>query len=348
MEEQLIYICMFVSIAVSALCSVLEATLLSTPLSYITGLEDQGVKGAKRLKKLKQNTERPIAAILCINTIANTEGASLVGSLVMKVYGNTLVGVFSAIFTLLILVFSEIFPKTIGSTYWRRLAIPASGIINVMIFIVFPIVWVMEKLTKFISDNADQVSVSREDISAMVSVATEEEVIEKDEKKMIQNLLKLDEITAHEIMTPSVVVEMASGNMTAKELYDKDLVHSRIPVCDEENDDYIIGYVLRQTILEKMAEDKFDAKLKEIARPILSFQENESVGTIWEKLLEKKEHISIIIDEYGTFRGIVTLEDVIETMLGKEIVDETDEVVDMQELAKEQWEEAQKDILKAD
>ena len=348
MEEQLIYICMFVSIAVSALCSVLEATLLSTPLSYITGLEDQGVKGAKRLKKLKQNTERPIAAILCINTIANTVGASLVGSLVMKVYGNTLVGVFSAIFTLLILVFSEIFPKTIGSTYWRRLAIPASGIINVMIFIVFPIVWVMEKLTKFISDNSDQVSVSREDISAMVSVATEEEVIEKDEKKMIQNLLKLDEITAHEIMTPSVVVEMASGNMTAKELYDKDLVHSRIPVCDEENDDYIIGYVLRQTILEKMAEDKFDAKLKEIARPILSFQENESVCTIWEKLLEKKEHISIIIDEYGTFRGIVTLEDVIETMLGKEIVDETDEVVDMQELAKEQWEEAQKDILKAD
>ena len=339
---------MFVSIAVSALCSVLEATLLSTPLSYITGLEDQGVKGAKRLKKLKQNTERPIAAILCINTIANTVGASLVGSLVMKVYGNTLVGVFSAIFTLLILVFSEIFPKTIGSTYWRRLAIPASGIINVMIFIVFPIVWVMEKLTKFISDNSDQVSVSREDISAMVSVATEEEVIEKDEKKMIQNLLKLDEITAHEIMTPSVVVEMASGNLTAKELYDKDLVHSRIPVCDEENDDYIIGYVLRQTILEKMAEDKFDAKLKEIARPILSFQENESVGTIWEKLLEKKEHISIIIDEYGTFRGIVTLEDVIETMLGKEIVDETDEVVDMQELAKEQWEEAQKDILKAD
>ena len=339
---------MFVSIAVSALCSVLEATLLSTPLSYITGLEDQGVKGAKRLKKLKQNTERPIAAILCINTIANTVGASLVGSLVMKVYGNTLVGVFSAIFTLLILVFSEIFPKTIGSTYWRRLAIPASGIINVMIFIVFPIVWVMEKLTKFISDNSDQVSVSREDISAMVSVATEEEVIEKDEKKMIQNLLKLDEITAHEIMTPSVVVEMASGNMTAQELYDKDLVHSRIPVCDEENDDYIIGYVLRQTILEKMAEDKFDAKLKEIARPILSFQENESVGTIWEKLLEKKEHISIIIDEYGTFRGIVTLEDVIETMLGKEIVDETDEVVDMQELAKEQWEEAQKDILKAD
>ena len=207
---------MFASIAVSALCSVLEATLLSTPLSYITGLEDQGVKGAKRLKRLKQNTERPIAAILCINTIANTVGASLVGSLVMKVYGNTLVGIFSAIFTLLILVFAEILPKTIGSSYWRRLAIPASSIINVMIIIVFPIVWVMEKVTRIISSHSDQVSVSREDISAMVSVATEEEVIEKDEKKMIQNLLKLDQITAHEIMTPSVVVEVADGNMTAK------------------------------------------------------------------------------------------------------------------------------------
>ena len=322
---------MFASIAVSALCSVLEATLLSTPLSYITGLEDQGVKGAKRLKSLKQNTDRPISAILCVNTIANTVGASLVGSLVMKVYGNTLVGIFSAIFTLLILIFSEIIPKTVGSCYWRKLALPASSIINIMIFITFPIVWIMEHLTRIISKNSD-----------------EEEVIEKEEKKMIQNLLKLDEITAHEIMTPSVVVEMAEGSMTIKEFYELDLTHSRIPVYDEENSDYVIGYVLRQTILEKMAEDKFDCKLKEVARPILSFPEEEPVGNIWEKLLEKKEHISIIIDEYGTFRGIVTMEDVIETMLGQEIVDETDEVVDMQELAKEQWEEAQKDILKAD
>lgn len=339
---------MIAAIAVSALCSVLEATLLSTPLSYITGLEDQGVKGAKRLKALKQNTDRPISAILCVNTIANTVGASIVGSLVMDVYGNTFVGVFSAVFTLLILIFSEIIPKTIGSSYWRKLAIPASAIINVLIFIAFPIVWVMERLTRIISSRSDQVSVSREDISAMVSVATEEEVIETEEKKMIQNLLKLDEITAHEIMTPSVVVEMAEETLSIKEFYDLELTHSRIPVYDDESPDYVTGYVLRQTILEKMAEDKFDCTLKEVARPILSFPENEPVGNIWEKLLEKKEHISIIIDEYGTFRGIVSMEDVIETMLGQEIVDETDEVVDMQELAKEQWEEAQKDILKAE
>ena len=347
MEESLIYIIMIVSILMSALCSTLEVTLLSTPLSYITGLEDQGVKGAKRLKKLKQHSDRPISAILCLNTIANTVGASIVGSLVYEVYGDAIVGVFSTIFTLAILIFSEIIPKTIGTSYWRTLALPASAVINGMIFITFPLVWVLEKLTRLISSKSTQISVSREDISAMVSVATEEDVIEKEEKKMIQNLLKLDELTAHEIMTPSAVVEMAEGNMTIREFYDSELSHSRIPVYDEENDEYVIGYVLRQEILEKMAEDKFSTRLNDIIRPILTFSEEDSVADIWEKLLEKKEHISVILDEYGSVRGIVTLEDVIETMLGHEIVDEKDEVVDMQEYAKEQWEKAQKEMIRA-
>lgn len=348
MEEQLIYIIMFVSIAMSALCSTLEATLLSTPLSYITGLEEQGVKGAQRLKKLKQNSDRPISAILCINTIANTIGASIVGSLVYEVYGDALVGIFSTIFTLAILIFSEIIPKTIGTSYWRSLALPASVIINAMIFITFPLVWILEHMQRLISSRSNQVSVSREDISAMVSVATEEEVIEKDEKKMIQNLLKLDEVTAHEIMTPSVVVEMVPGSMTIREFYDSENTHSRILVYDEENDEYVAGYVLRQEVLEKMAEDKFNIPLDEIIRPIMTFGEEDSVADIWEKLLEKKEHISAILDEYGSLRGIVTMEDVIETMLGQEIVDEKDEVVDMQEYAKDQWEKAQKDMIKAD
>lgn len=348
MEEQLIYIIMLISIGLSALCSTLEATLLSTPLSYITGLEEQGVKGAKRLKRLKQNSDRPISAILCLNTIANTVGASIVGSLVYEVYGDALVGIFSTIFTLAILIFSEIIPKTIGTSYWRSLALPASVIINAMIFISFPLVWILEKMQRLISSRSTQVSVSREDISAMVSVATEEDVIEKEEKKMIQNLLKLDEVTAHEIMTPSAVVEMAEADMTIREFYQSDNTHSRILVYDPDNDEYVMGYVLRQTVLEKMAEDRFDMSLKEIIRPILTFSEEDSVSDIWEKLLEKKEHISVIIDEYGSMRGIVTMEDVIETMLGQEIVDETDEVVDMQEYAKEQWEKAQKDMIKAE
>ena len=348
MKEQLIYIIMLVSIALSALCSMLEATLLSTPLSYITGLEEQGVKGASRLKKLKINPDRPISAILCLNTIANTVGASIVGSLVYEIYGDAVVGVFSTIFTLAILIFSEIIPKTIGTSYWRTLALPASVIINSMIFISFPLVWILEHLQRKISSKSNQVSVSREDISAMVSVATEEEVIEKDEKKMIQNLLKLDEVTAHEIMTPSVVVEMVPGSMSIREFYDSENTHSRILVYDEENDEYVTGYVLRQEVLEKMAEDNFTTPLNDILRPIMTFSEGDTVADIWEKLLEKKEHISAILDEYGSLRGIVTMEDVIETMLGQEIVDEKDEVVDMQEYAKDQWEKAQKDMIKAD
>ena len=345
--EVYLYLTMALAIVISAICSVLEATLLSTPMSFVSGLEEQGVKGAARLKKLKQSTDRPIAAILCLNTVANTIGASIVGSLVSKVYGDSLLGVFSAVFTLLILIFSEIFPKTIGSNYWRTLALPASRIINWIIFIFYPLVFVLEYITRIISKGANQENVSREDLSAMVTVSSEEGVIEKEEKKMIQNILKLDEITAHEIMTPSVVVEMADEEMTIREFYQNEDFqnHSRFPIYNDENDDYVTGYVLRQTVLEKMAEDKFQLKLREIARPILQFPEDEPVGNIWEKLLEKKEHISIIIDEYGAMRGIVTLEDVIETMLGQEIVDEKDEVVDMQELAKEQWERMQKEII---
>ena len=341
---------MLVSLALSHLCSILEATLLSTPITFITGLEESGIKGAQLLKTLKLNTDRPISAILCLNTIANTIGASVVGSLVVDVYGNAMVGVFSVIFTFLILVFSEIIPKTIGSYYWRKLAITAARIINAMIYLTYPLVWLCERLTKLISSKSDQVSVSREDISAMATVATEEYVIEKDEKKKIQNILKLDEITAHEIMTPSVVVEMAESSMTIKDFYNNEEFknHSRIPIYDEDNSDYITGYVLRQTVLEKMAEDKFDLKMEEIVRPIISFREEDTVSDIMEKLMEKKEHISIILDEYGSLRGLVTMEDVIETMLGQEIVDEKDEYVDMQEYAKEQWEKAQKEIPSAD
>ena len=206
----------------------------------------------------------------------------------------------------------------------------------------------LEKMTRSVSSNSTQESVTRDEVAAIVTVGTQEGVLEKKENRMIQHLLKLDSITAHEIMTPSVVVSMAEEGMTLREFYaDEEFKnHSRIPVYKGEESDYITGYVLRQEVLERLAEDKFDVKLGELARPILSFSEGEDVSAIWEKLLEKKEHISIIIDEYGCFRGIVTLEDVIETMLGFEIVDEKDEVVDMQELAKEQWKQMQKELHK--
>lgn len=343
---------MLLSLVISALCSVLEATILSTPLSYVQTLENNSTSGWQRLKKYKQNIDRPISAILIVNTIANTVGASLVGSQAAlyaqtqleDAFAATFVGAVSGVFTFLILVFSEIVPKTIGSTYWRTLAIPAANIIHCLIFITYPLVLILEVLTRFVSSNKEQASVSREEVVAMVNVGAEEGVLEKKENKMIQNLLRLDSVTAHEIMTPSVVVTMADEDMTLRDFYQNDEFknHSRIPVYKGDESDYITGYVLRQTILESLAEDKFDVKLGDLARPILSFSEDEDVAVIWEKLLEKKEHISIIIDEYGCLRGIVTMEDVIETMLGFEIVDEKDEVVDMQELAKAQWSQMKK------
>lgn len=331
------------ALSISFLCSILEAVLLSTPMSYASMLEKEERPGALLLKKYKQDIDKPIAAILSLNTISHTVGAAGVGAQSEAIFGSQFFALTSAILTLLILVFSEIIPKTIGAAYWRGLAIPCVRIIHVLVIITYPLVLMSELITHLFSSNKQQASVSREEVSAMVTVGAEEGVFEKKENSMIQNMLRLDDVTAREIMTPSSVVEMAEESMTLREFYQNDAYRqfSRIPVYNEENDDYIKGYVLRQTILEKLSEDKFDLRLSDILRPVLSFQETESCATIWEKLLGKKEHISVIIDEYGCFRGIVTMEDVIETMLGTEIVDEKDKVTDMQEFAREKWQEQQ-------
>lgn len=331
------------ALSISFLCSVLEAVLLSTPMSYASMLEKEGRSGAQLLKKYKQDIDKPIAAILSLNTISHTVGAAGVGAQSETVFGSQFFAVTSAVLTLLILVFSEIIPKTIGAAYWRSMAIPCARVIHILVIITYPLVLMSELITHIFSGRKQQASVSREEVSAMVTVGAEEGVFEKKENSMIQNMLRLDDVKAREIMTPSSVVEMAEESMTLREFYQNDAYRqfSRIPVYNEENDDYIQGYVLRQTILEKLSEDKFDLRLSDILRPVLSFQETESVATIWEKLLAKKEHISVIIDEYGCFRGLVTMEDVIETMLGTEIVDEKDKVTDMQEFAREKWQEQQ-------
>lgn len=339
----LLFVYLIGALCISFLCSVLEAVLLSAPMSFVSMLEKDGKPGAKLLKKYKQNIDQPIAAILSLNTISHTVGAAGVGAESGEVFGSEYFALTSAILTFLILVLSEIIPKTIGAAYWRKIAIPCVRIIHVLVWITYPLVLMSEGITKIFSPKKQQTSVSREEVSAIVTVGAEEGVLEKKENKMIQNLLKLDDICARDIMTPSSVVEMAEESISLKEFYQNDAFRqfSRIPIYNEENDDYIKGYVLRQTILEKLSEDKFELRLSDIARPVLTFQENESVSTIWEKLLAKKEHISVIIDEYGCFRGLVTMEDVIETMLGTEIVDEKDTVTDMQEFAREKWQEQQ-------
>ena len=312
-------------------------------MTFVSMLESEGRTGASLLKKYKQDIDKPISAILTLNTIAHTVGAAGVGAQSQEIWGDEFFAVTSAVLTFLILVLSEIIPKTIGASYWRQLAIPSARIIHTLVVVTYPFVLLSEFITHFFSSNHQPMTVSREEVSAMVNVGAEEGVLATKENRMIQNLLKLDDIKARDIMTPSSVVEMAEESMTLREFYRHDAysTYSRIPVYNEENDDFIKGYVLRQTILEKLSEDKFELRLTDIVRPVLTFQENEPVSKIWEKLLAKKEHISVIIDEYGCFRGIVTMEDVIETMLGTEIVDEKDTVTDMQELAREKWQEQQ-------
>lgn len=235
----------------------------------------------------------------------------------------------------MILVLSEIIPKTIGASYWRSLAIPSTKVIRVLIFITYPLVLLSELITKVFTPKNHQASVSREEVSAMVDVGTTEGIFRESESKIIKSCIRLAGVKAREVMTPSIVVETANVNMTIKEFYELQTWNfSRIPVYDKSKE-YIIGYVLKDMVLKQLSDDKFDTKLSDLMRPILSFNEDDSVYQIWEKMLEKREHISIIVDEYGCLRGVVSMEDVIETMTGVEIVDEDDVAVDMQAFAKE-------------
>ena len=329
---------LFGAMAVSFLCSVLESVLMSTPISYITMREEEGYAPAKRMKKYKQDSSRPIAAILSLNTIANTIGAAGVGRQATLVFGSEWFGLVSAITTILILIFSEIVPKTIGTHGWRRLMGFATSAIKILIVIMFPCVWLIERLQKLITPKDSEAAVSRDEVSAMANVAEQAGDLEEDENEIIQNVIKLDEIKAYDVMTPRVVCAIASENMTLRNFFkDKRCKsHSRIPVY-ADNDEYITGYVLRMDALQLVAEDKFDKTLLDIRRDIASFDEDTTMDKVWDEMLEHDEQISIVIDEYGSFQGILTLEDVIETIMGNEIVDERDSVRDMQQLALAQW-----------
>ena len=325
---------------VSFLCSVLEACLMSTPISYKTMREDEVYKPAVRMKRYKQNSSRPIAAILSLNTIANTIGAAGVGRQATILFGSEWFGLVSAITTILILVFSEIVPKTIGTTHWKSLMGFTAGAIRILITALFPIVICVEFLQKLIAPkDASDTSISREEVGAMADVAEETGELDEDENEIIQNLINIDELTASQAMTPRVVAAIASEKMTIKSFY-KDrrfFHHSRIPVYSD-NDEYITGYILRMDAIQLMAEDKYDLTLGSIRRDVESFPEQTPIQEIWNRMVEMKEQIAIIINEYGAFQGILTMEDVIETILGDEIVDERDIVVDMQQLARDKWE----------
>ena len=333
------------AMCISFLCSLLEATLMSTPLSYVTMREEEGYKPAIKFKQYKQESSRPIAAILSLNTIANTIGAAGVGQQATIVFGSAWFGLVSAITTILILVFSEIIPKTIGTTRWKSLMGFTTVVLTGLIYLLYPVVRLVELLTNLISPKEPDTLVSREEVSAMANVAEEGGDLEEDENTIIQNLINMDEVIASDAMTPRVVCDIAPEAMTAKQFF-KDkryLHHSRIPVYDKD-EEYISGYILRMEAVQLMAEDKFDVTLGSIRRDIQSFPKDKPLDEIWDVMIEKDEQISVIIDEYGCFQGILTLEDVIETLIGDEIVDEMDTVRDMQQLARDKWKKIAKKL----
>ena len=331
---------LFLALFVSFLCSIMESVLLSTPIAFLNVKQESGHKSATTFIRLKNNIERPLSAILSLNTIAHTIGAAGVGAQATKMFGELYFGIISAILTLMILVFSEIIPKTIGAKYWRQLALVSGIIINTMVIITFPLVIMTGYITKLFSRDINEISTSREEISAMANIGTEEGVFEEKENKIIQNLIRLRNIKVSEIMTPRVVVTLADENMSLEEfLIKKELLYySRIPIFSK-NIENIIGYVFRQTVFEKLAEKETNLKLQDICREIVIANEFQTLMTVWEVLLEKKEHIALIVDEYGGTAGIVTMEDIIETILGLEIVEERDKIIDMQQYARKRWNE---------
>ena len=333
----LLLIFLFGAMAISFLCSLLESVLLSTPISYLSMKEDEGDRNAILFSKLKDNPDRPLTAILSLNTIANTVGAAGVGQQATLLFGSEWFGLVSALMTLLILIFSEIIPKTIGSYHWKRLTW-LSRIMKGLMVLMYPIVWLVEKVRTPIAGDEPDNSISREEVSAMANMGEEEGVLDNSENKVIQNIMKLDDIKAYDVMTPRVVAAIAPENMTLKQFYkQEELSHnSRIPVY-ADSPEFITGYILRYDVLENLAEDKFDTRLRSIKRKIAAFHEETTVSDIWESLLKTKDQIALIIDDYGCFQGIITLEDIIETILGMEIIDENDTITDMQQYARERW-----------
>lgn len=331
------YLCL--AIGVSFICSISEAVLLSIRPSFIAVLESKNNDSGKLLKELHSNLDRPLAAILTANTIAHTVGAAGVGAQATYVFGNEYLGVISAILTLLILIFSEIIPKTLGATYWQQLAPFTGRMIAWMTKILFPFVWLSEKLTRLLSrSGVSAFTFSRDEMTAMAKIGKEEGLLDVKELKIVTNLMKLHRLSVRDIMTPRPVIFSIQQNMTVEEFFTSysEEPFSRIPIYGDNTDD-IKGYVLKNDLITAQAKDNFNEKLSSFRRDFLVVPDNLIASDLFDRIMYEKAHIALIVDEYGTIQGLVTLEDVMETLIGLEITDESDTVEDMQTLAHNRW-----------
>lgn len=327
-------------ISISFLCSTLESVLLSISDPYIQTLIDRKRKVGPILARLKQRINDPISAILTLNTVANTAGAAVAGALALQIFGSRWMAAFSGILTFLILVFAEIIPKTLGASYWKALA-PFSGwTLNGLVFLLRPITVPVNFLSGLISRKSPAHDVSKEEVLHAIRLGYLQGVIESSEFEIVSNLMKLKHLTVERVMTPRSVVFRLPSDATTHEAQKRSefAQFSRIPLYNPQTD-AITGIVLRRDIMMELAQDRLDTPLKDLAAEPLLVHENLSVYELLTRLITQQVHLAVVLDEYGSHTGVVTMEDAIETLLGREIIDESDKVVDMRELAKQRMRE---------
>ena len=324
------------AITLSALCSVCEAVLYSLSASQVEMLKKSGSSSATHLKRLRNDIDEPITAILTLNTIANTIGASVAGAAVAKLYGDDNLILFSAVFTLSILLFSEILPKTIGVTYAYKLAPVITYPIRLMVFILKPIVWLCRSVTRILPDRNNEDAISGEEIQTIAALSRESGDIEENEEKVINNIIELKNKVVRQIMTPRTVTFSLEKTTTVKEamkMINRLSSHSRIPLYSRHLNN-ISGVVMRKDILQAAAEDKDNTLLETFMKPIHFVPEAAPLNRILIDFFDRQQHLFVVVDEYGAMTGVISMEDVIEEIVGQEIMDESDNTEDMRELAR--------------
>jgi CBS domain containing-hemolysin-like protein len=330
-----------VVLTISFVCSLLEATFLSISPAYVALLVKENPRTGRLLERLKDNMNRPLSAILTLNTISHTAGSAAIGAMVQEQFGSASITMFSIILTLGILIFSEILPKMLGTAYWKELAPFTTYFIQSIIFCLYPIVWLMEigsNLFKRAESDDDEPEITREEVIATAELGADEGSLHLKETKIIKNLLMLDNIYVSDIMTPRSVIFALDGSSTVEEVFEKykPIRFSRIPVFEGSLDN-IVGLVFRHKVQDTLSNDLHEVKIKELMHPILTVPERMTAGAALDFFVKRKEHLALAVDEYGIVTGLVTLEDTVETLLGVEIVDELDSVPDMRQYALEQW-----------
>lgn len=340
----LLIIYFLIAILTSFLCSILEAVLLSITPSYIASKVNEGKSYALTLQKFKENIDTPLAAILTINTFANTIGAVGVGVQAQKLWGNEYLTITSAVLTVTILIFSEIIPKTLGANYWKNLAPVVPPLLKGMIYSpFFPIIVFARFITKKLQKDKNQSALSRSEFHAMAEIGVKEGIFKEEESRILMNLMVFNKVSVKNIMTPRTVVFAAEDHLSIQDFFQNNdkIRFSRIPVYKNDIDN-ITGYVLKDDIMQDLIDKKQHKTLKDLSREIKVVNEQMPIVRLFYKLIEEKEHIAMVVGEYGEMEGIVTMEDIIETLLGTEIMDELDNVEDMQEQAKLIWEKRAK------